>query len=224
MALALPLVAGLLIAPLLGGRWSTLADVRLRLVTAFYVAIALQVVAFPASALPWHTSDRVGVILWLCSYAVFALAAGANLRAPGMALVVVGMCSNLVAILTNGGHMPALPSALRAAGLHFGTSRNSTVAASPHVAWLVDRWALPSWVPFGNVFSVGDVLIAAGGFVFVLVATGAVTLRRGRPAPSQTSWDTLDDGQIVWLRFEVDGVRHRTPLGIRRTVSTLAAS
>jgi uncharacterized protein DUF5317 len=134
MALALPLVAGLLIAPLLGGRWSMLADVRLRLVTAFSVAIALQVVAFPASALPWHTSDRLGVILWLCSYAVFALAAGANLRAPGMVLVVVGMCSNLVAILTNGGHMPALPSALRAAGLHFETSRNSTVAASPHVA------------------------------------------------------------------------------------------
>jgi hypothetical protein len=68
------------------------------------------------------------------------------------------------------------------------------------------------------------VLIAAGGFVFVLVATGAVTLRRRRAAPSQTSWDTLDDGQIVWLRFEVDGVRHLTPLGIRRTVSTLAPS
>jgi hypothetical protein len=221
MALALPLVLGLLIAPLLGGSWSTLADVRLRLVTAFYVAIALQVVAFPASALPWHTSDRAAVILWLCSYAVFAVAAGANLRAPGMALVVAGMGSNLVAILTNGGHMPALPSALRAAGLHFETSRNSAMAADPHVAWLVDRWALPSWVPFGNVYSVGDVLIAAGGFVFVVVASGALTFRRRRAAASETTWDTLDDGTIVWLRFEVDGVRHRTPLGIRRPVGTL---
>jgi Family of unknown function (DUF5317) len=219
MVLALPLVLGLLIAPLLGGSWSTLADVRLRLVTAFYVAIALQVVAFPASALPWHTSDRVAVILWLGSYAVFALAAGANLRTPGMALVVAGMCTNLVAILSNGGHMPALPSALRAAGLHFETNRNSAMAASPHFAWFVDRWALPSWVPLGNVFSVGDVLIAAGGFVFVLVASGAVTVRRRRAAARATTWDTLDDGQIVWLRFEVDGVRHRTPLGIRRTVT-----
>lgn len=223
MALALPLVAGLLIAPLLGGRWSRVADIRLRLVTAFYVAIALQVVAFPASALPWHTSDRAAVILWLCSYAVFALAAGANLRVPGMALVVVGMGTNLIAILTNGGHMPALPSALRAAGLHFETSRNSTVAASPQFAWFVDRWALPSWVPFGNVFSVGDVLIAAGGFVFVLVATGALTLGRRRATPSRTPWETHDDGDIVWLRFEVNGVRHRTPLGIRRTVRTVTA-
>jgi hypothetical protein len=29
-------------------------------------------------------------------------------------------------------------------------------------------------VPLANVFSVGDVLIAAGGLVFALVATGAV--------------------------------------------------
>lgn len=178
MALVLPLVAGLVLAPLVGGRLSALGDLRLRLVVAFYAAIALQLVAFPFSALPWRTSDRAGVVLWLCSYGVFAVAAAANLRVPGMALVVVGMVSNLAAILANGGHMPALPSALRAAGLHFSTNRNSTAAASPHLAWLVDRWALPDWVPWGNVFSVGDVLIAGGGLVFVLGATGALRLRR----------------------------------------------
>jgi hypothetical protein len=136
-----------------------------------------------------------------------------------MALVVAGMCTNLIAILSNGGHMPALPSALRAAGLHFETNRNSAMDAAPHVAWLVDRWALPSWVPLGNVFSVGDVLIAAGGFVFVLVASGALAFRRRRADTTEASWDTVDDGLIVWLRFEVNGVRHRTPLGIRRPVT-----
>jgi hypothetical protein len=79
------------------------------------------------------------------------------------------------------------------------------MAASPHFSWFVDRWALPSWVPLGNVFSVGDVLIAAGGFVFVLVATGAVRLGRRRGAAGQMRWETLDDGDIVWLRFEVNG-------------------
>ena len=66
--------------------------------------------------------------------------------------------------------------------MHFatGTNRNSAVLHSPHLAWLVDRWAAPSWVPWANVFSVGDVLIMAGGLLFALGATGALR-RRSRP-------------------------------------------
>jgi hypothetical protein len=172
MALALPLLAGLVVAPLLGGSWRRLGDVRLRWPGLFFAAIVLQVAAFPVAALRWHTPDRIAVGLWLASYALLAAAAARNRRLPGVQLLVVGMVSNLSAILANGGHMPALPSALRAAGLHFQQSRDSTASASPHLAWLVDRWAVPRWVPYGNVFSVGDILIVAGGVVFMLAATG----------------------------------------------------
>jgi uncharacterized protein DUF5317 len=172
MVLAWPLLLGLAVAPLLGGRWSRLADLRLRLPAVFYLAFVLQLIAFPFSTLPWRTPDRVGIVLWLVSYGLLAVGAACNMRLPGVPLVAVGMASNLAAILTNGGHMPALPSALRAAGLHFQQSRNSTRLSSPHLAWLVDRWATPHWVPLGNVFSAGDVLIAAGGVVFALAATG----------------------------------------------------
>jgi len=184
MALALPLLIGLALAPLLGGRWSGLAQIRLRGVPLFYVAIALQLVAFPVSALPWRTPDRVAVVLWLVSYALFAVGAAVNLQIPGIPLVASGTALNVAAVLTNGGHMPALPAALRAAGLGFAQSRNSAAMASPHLAWLVDRWAAPSWVPFGNVFSVGDIFIATGGLVFALVATGALTRVRPLRAPS----------------------------------------
>ena len=179
MALALPLLAGLAIAPLLGGRWSRLGQLRLQWIGLFYAAIALQLVAFPVSALPWRTPDRAAVALWLCSYGLLAIGAARNLRIRGVPLIAAGMLSNVAAILSNGGHMPALPSALRAAGLHFEQSRNSTALAAPHLSALVDRWAAPKWVPWANVFSVGDVLIAFGGFVFALAATGA--LRRLAP-------------------------------------------
>lgn len=44
------------------------------------------------------------------------------------------------------------------------------------------RWR---WVPWANVFSVGDVLIAAGGLVFALVATESFRRRPGlRSAPT----------------------------------------
>jgi hypothetical protein len=185
MALALPLLVGLAISPLLGGRWGRLGDLRLHSVPLFYVAIALQLVAFPVSVLPWRTPDRAAVVLWLISYALFALAAARNLRVPGVTLVAAGMISNLAAILSNGGHMPALPAALRAAGLHFEQSRNSTALRAPHLSWLVDRWAAPSWVPLANVYSAGDVLIAVGGFCFALAATGALDrLRRSMSSGS----------------------------------------
>ncbi len=189
MALALPLLAGLALSPLLGGRWSRLADVQLRWVPLLYAAIALQLLAFPASVLPWRTPDRAAVTLWLLSYGLFALAAARNLPTPGVPLVAAGMLSNLAAILPNGGHMPALPAALHAAGLHFEQSRNSTALLAPHLPWLVDRWAAPGWVPLANVYSVGDILIALGGFLFALAATGALERLRPRTGRNEPAAD-----------------------------------
>ena len=48
----------------------------------------------------------------------------------------------------------------------------TVVASHPHLAWLVDRWAVPHWIPGGNVYSVGDVLIAVGAVVMVSAAMG----------------------------------------------------
>jgi hypothetical protein len=45
----------------------------------------------------------------------------------------------------------------------------------------VDRWAAPSWVPLGNVFSVGDVLIAIGVVVTLAAAMGARVPFTARP-------------------------------------------
>ncbi len=187
MSLVLPLLLGLALAPLLGGRWSLLGLIRLRGTALFYVAIGLQVVAFPTQRLPWRTPDRIAVVLWLVSYALFALALVRNVRLPGVPLVGAGLVANVAAVLANGGHMPALPTALRAAGLHFSESRNSASLAHPHLAWLVDRWAAPDWVPLANVFSVGDVLIAAGGLVFALGATGVLRRRPVLRRPAATS-------------------------------------
>ena len=183
MALVLPMLAGLAVSPLLGGSWRALGELRLCAVPWFYAAIALQIAAFPAQRLPWRTPDRVAVWLWLASYVLFAAGLVRNARIPGVPLVAAGLVSNVVAIVANGGHMPALPSALRAAGLHFSQSRNSVVAAHPHVAALVDRWAVPAWVPWGNVFSVGDIFIAVGGLAFALAATGVFRRARARRTP-----------------------------------------
>jgi hypothetical protein len=178
MVLALGVPLGLLLGLALGGRISALAELRIRAAWLFYAAIGLQVAAFPSGVLPWSVGDTVATVLWIASYAVLIAAAVVNLRLPGAAVVALGMLSNLAAVVTNGGHMPARASALRAAGvLYHGVHNNSAVASHPTLPWLIDRWPVPAWIPMGNVYSVGDVLIAAGAVIVVCAGMG-VRLRR----------------------------------------------
>src|SRR5205823_8781417 len=120
------------------------ADLRLRGLGLFYAAIALQVVAFPAGLAPWAPGDRLATALSLASYGVLVAATLANRRLPGAPLIGAGLACNVVAMLANGGHMPATASALRALGrVEHGVHANSVALAHPSLAWLVDRFATP---------------------------------------------------------------------------------
>jgi hypothetical protein len=171
MVLVLGVLVGVVVGLLLGGSLSALADLQLRGLPLFGVAITLQVLAYPSGVLPWHVADTVATALWLGTYGLLIAIVVLNRHVTGFVIAGLGMASNLIAILANGGHMPALPRALRGAGVPFdGVVNNSVAEAHPHVAWLVDRWAAPSWVPAANVYSVGDVLLMVGAIVIVAAA------------------------------------------------------
>src|SRR5207237_4735453 len=130
--------------------------------------------AFPSPLWPLHASEHLATALSIGSYATLLAVFVLNVGLTGMPVAGAGMLMNLIAILANGGHMPALPSAMRAAGLTYtGVHNNSIAEAAPQLPLLVDRWAAPAWVPFGNVFSVGDVAIAIGVLLLVAGAMGA---------------------------------------------------
>ena len=173
MAQLLPVGLGLLVALVCGGRVGRIAQLRLRALWLFFLAFGIQVVAFPFAFLPWTTGEDAAKVLWLVSYGCLLVAAVLNRRIVGAQIVALGMALNLVAILSNGGRMPATPEAMAGAGLDFDVMHNSVAAADPNVPWLVDRFAAPGWLPLTNVFSVGDVVIAIGAFVLVFAATGA---------------------------------------------------
>jgi Family of unknown function (DUF5317) len=187
MVLFLGVLGGLAVGLALGGRIDRIADLALRGAPLFIAALALQVVAFPSGILPFAIPDGVATALWLCSYALLVALALLNRRLRGFPLATAGMLSNLVAVLANHGHMPALPSALADAGTPIDrVHNNSVVADHPHLTWLVDRWGAPDWVPLANVYSVGDVLLALGAVVIVGAAMGA-SLRRPLVADAQRS-------------------------------------
>lgn len=170
MVLAEAAIAGIVLGLLSGGRLGALGELRIRRVELVYAAILLQIAAFPSGVLPWSTPDGIARVLWLASFALLIAFAAVNRAVRGIALVFAGLACNLAAVLANGGLMPASPHAIRAAGLAYRLQNNSISTVHPHLAWLTDRWAVPAWIPWGNVYSVGDVLIAAGIIVTIVVA------------------------------------------------------
>jgi hypothetical protein len=170
-AIPIGLAAGIL----LGGRLEGLALVGFRWGGLAIAGLAVQLAIFGPLA------DRVGDLgppLYVASTLAVLGAVIRNIRITGMALVAVGAACNLVAILANGGRMPADPGALAAAGLaRDGGFSNSVASADPALRPLTDVFALPAGVPLANVFSVGDVLIGLGIAVVIAI------LMRGQPTP-----------------------------------------
>jgi len=166
-------LVALLAGKLLGGKLATLADTPIRGMRLAFAAIALQVAAFPSDVLPWGMPSSAARILWLVSYALLIAMLLRNTWLVGIRVLVVGLLSNLVAIIANGGLMPVRPAALAATHHAYSVHNNSIKIARPHLAALVDRWAVPHWVPLGNVYSVGDMLIAIGVFLAIVAAMRA---------------------------------------------------
>lgn len=174
------IVIGLGLGLLAGGRPSGLADLRFHWPAAIVGGLLVQVVLFSTAV-----SDRVGDLgppVYVASTALVLVAIVRNHRIPGLPVVALGAASNLAAIVGNGGYMPADPGAMAALGKADPTTySNSAVVADPVLGPLTDIFALPDWLPFANVFSIGDILIGAGVVVAIVVAM------RPRPWRSGTS-------------------------------------
>lgn len=164
--------------PLLGGDLMRVAELRLRHWWTLVVSLALQIVVI--FVLPNRLPFAVAAGLHVLSYGPAILFVWFNRTVKGMGIMVLGGLLNLLAIGANGGVMPARADALRTAGLPIDSPefQNSVVVDDAKLAFLGDVFAVPSGVPFANVFSIGDVLLVFGGAVLVH-SVGQSRLARG---------------------------------------------
>jgi hypothetical protein len=153
----------------LGGSLRQLAEFQFRWWPLAIGALLAQVALFSPALTGIGTA---GPVLYVASTALVLIAIFRNLRtAPGFAVVAIGAASNLLAIVANGGYMPVSPEALAASGRSVGVGYSNSIASSrPMFEALVDRFVMPSSLPFANVFSVGDVLISIGLLLVIVRA------------------------------------------------------
>jgi len=172
-----------------GGRVAALGDIRFRWAPLVLVGFLAQVALF-SDAVAARVGD-LGPALYVGSTLLVVVAVVRNLAIPGMALVAIGAASNLAAIAANGGFMPASPAAMAALGKAVPTIySNSALLAQPALAPLTDIFALPAWLPFHNIFSIGDVVLGIGVAVVI-----AVAMVRGKQA-AESSPAALADGVV----------------------------
>ncbi len=172
-------VIGVVLGLALGGRLERLGEVRLRWIPLAIVALLVQLALFTDAGT--RLAGALAPAIYVGSTAAVLVVVLANLRVPGLPIVAVGAACNLAAIVANGGAMPADPAALASLGLTAGGPTNSVVVADPALRPLTDIFAMPSWMPLANVFSLGDVLIGIG------IAVALVALMRRPAAPGGAS-------------------------------------
>ena len=152
----LGVVAGLAV----GRSWRPLGAVQIRWLPLLIAGLVARAVAplLPAIAFPIYVFALAGT----------AVGAAANIRLTGAALVALGGALNLAVVLANHG-MPVDAGALAAAAATMPADALHVAAGD---ATLLKALADVIPVPIAHaVYSVGDVCIAAGGFLvpFVLL-------------------------------------------------------
>jgi hypothetical protein len=161
---------------LLGGRLQNLGSTRFRHGWAGLAGVALQFA--PAGG-------TLGALILLGSFGLLVFVAAVNRRLPGFALILVGLCLNLLVIAVNQG-MPVTRAAIVASGQEetlddlrtAGGSKHHLATDDDHLLLLADRMGIP--FPVEQAVSVGDVAAYAGAMWFVV----AGMRRRDQEAPA----------------------------------------
>ena len=189
MFLLLAVPVGIIAGLCRGGRISGLGHFHLRRWQYAFVGLLIQVPIFSSALADNPLLVRYGIGLYVLSFVLLFVTLFSNWQWFGVPVLTMGAVLNFVAIAANGGHMPVsgnqMQSTLGAAqveAVQAGQTLTNVAVATQHtrLAFLGDLIPMPSWLPFANVFSVGDAIIAFGA---ILIIQATMCVPKGAAAP-----------------------------------------
>jgi hypothetical protein len=169
-------VISIIISYFLGGRLKFMLQRPLKHVWLATSGLLIQIIIF-SNFFTSRYDDAVSVILHGISYLLIISFVFINRKIPGILLIGIGIILNATVIFLNGGYMPASLESVEktSIGRQFeilsqGSTTNNSQAITEDTVlpWLADIFYIPSWMPFSNVFSIGDVLIAIGVCIYII--------------------------------------------------------
>lgn len=173
------ILTALFVGWLLKGKLTRLVDVKIKYAWLVFVPLGLHIlvmIANSAHAVPEHS------ILYSSTHVIGFLAllvlALANSRLPGVKVMIAGIAANLVALVANGGMMPASKEVIIAVmGKHEldsimkpGLLRHAFIDGTTKFRLLCDVIGLRRpYILMPGVYSIGDILTTLG-FAIALIA------------------------------------------------------
>lgn len=177
---------GILLGYITGGRLKNLAGRQFRLIWLAVFAFLVQIIIF--SGIPFLKLGSFAItIIHLLSYLCLIAFILLNIIIPGILLIGLGILSNALVIFLNGGYMPTYSENLKNTSVaanaqvlvQSGTVNNSSeITSNTILPWLGDIFYLPAWIPFSNVFSIGDIIIAVGICAYFIINMKPAKIRR----------------------------------------------
>ena len=168
---------GLVLGLLLGGRLENLANIRLRFLPLLFVAVIVRFGTEAALGFGVPIAETLRIPLLGLAYGLLLFALWRNRFYPGLALAFIGIASNGLVIMVNGGYMPVWMPAFYASGLegpldsvlHVELTADIGPGFLLQLGPLADIIPIP-FPPVQNVASIGDLFLTAG-LGFFLFAT-----------------------------------------------------
>ncbi|HEY6958197.1 MAG TPA: MFS transporter [Candidatus Limnocylindria bacterium] len=156
--LASGIAAGIAAGLAFGGDWRRLANLQLRWWPLLVVAASLR---FATALIP-----TLALVVYVLGFLGIGIVAARNWRQAGAALIALGTLSNLVVVLANLGMPYDVATAASVAAPIPNDSLHIPISSATHLGFLSDV------IPLGfvrSVYSIGDFLIAFGGFLMPFV-------------------------------------------------------
>jgi len=164
MRLLIPIIPAIFFVYITGGNLKWLVNRPLRFKWLVLTALFIQIIIFSGMPVLDYTPSLYIGIIHIISYLLLLAFIMLNVKVAGIAILGLGTLSNAAAIVVNGGFMPNMLVAP-------GEISFNVVGISPEsrLLFLSDILSAPEWLPLPSAFSIGDVLIVIGMFVYLLI-------------------------------------------------------
>lgn len=165
----------LVVGKLRKGKFSNMKEAEIHKWYLIVSSFLLEFLAVYFSSKGYEVFSRNVFTIHLLSYSLLFIGIYFNMSKNSFKLIMLGTFLNFLVIILNGGQMPVSPEGMIKAGLAEDLGALQAGEVLTHVvltkdtvlSFLADIFVLPKPYPRPKVFSLGDVFMAVGVFMYI---------------------------------------------------------